>query len=315
MKVPQNVIAAVRGNDDFLLASHIGPEGDALGSQIALAMALEQAGKKTTLYNRDGVPYFYEFLPGHEMLRTSLEGLDTESMTLLLLDCNTPERAALDGVNFKFAVVIDHHQTGNDFGDARWVEPRAPATGLMVFELIRALGAEMTREMATNLYAAIAIDTGTFRYSNTSPESLRAAADLVEAGAEPSLVAQMLYESWSTNRFKLLCMAMGGVEINDGVAFTTVTQEMFRKTGTTSEDTEEFANQARTMGDIKVSVFVRELPDGSWKVSLRSKGAYNVAKVAEGFGGGGHINAAGCRIEGDLASVKKKLIEAIREIL
>ena len=236
-------------------------------------------------------------------------------LTLLLLDCNTPERAALEGRQFKRSIVIDHHETESDFGDTKWILPSAAATGLMVFKLLKELGATITPAMAINLYTAIAVDTGAFRYMNTTPEVLRAAADLAEAGATPGAIAEDLYESWSSPRFKLLCMTLGTLEIHDRTAIVTITEEMFEKTGTSAADTEEFSNFPRMIKDIAVAVFLRELPEGGWKVSLRSKGEHNVAHVAVRFEGGGHKNAAGCTVQGDLPTAKQKLIEAIRQIV
>jgi phosphoesterase RecJ-like protein len=308
------MIAALREGESFLIATHISPEGDAYGSQIALAMALEGMGKNTYLYNRDGVVDYYSFLPGSEKINTALPD-NTSGYILVVMDCNSADRAAVDGHAFKRSLVIDHHETESDFGDIRWIETSAPATGLMVFELLNAMGIDITPEIAVNLYAAIAVDTGTFRYNNTTPDVLRAAADLAEAGAEPGDVAENIYQSWSAPRFKLLCMTLGSIEVMDGIAMSTVTQDMFRKTGTSPSDTEEFSNFPRMMKDATVSAFIKELPDGKWKVSLRSKGVRNVAQVAERFGGGGHRNAAGCTIDGALPSAKKKLVDAIKEIV
>jgi phosphoesterase RecJ-like protein len=314
LKVPEEVVSALRGEDAFLIASHIHPEADAIGSQIALASALEAMGKSAVLYNRDGVPELYGFLPGTEKVLTSLPQ-DTSDLTLILLDCNTSVRAALEGRQFKRSIVIDHHQTESDFGDIKWIAPSAAATGLMVFELLKEMGATITPAMAINLYTAIAVDTGAFRYMNTTPEVLRAAADLAEAGATPGAIAEDLFESWSLPRFKLLCMTLGTLEIYDSVAIVAITEEMFKKTGTSAADTEEFSNFPRMMKDIAVAVFLRELPKGGWKVSLRSKGEHNVARVAVRFEGGGHKNAAGCTVKADLPTAKRNLIEAIREIL
>ncbi len=314
MRVPSETVSALKNGDGFLIATHVNPEGDALGSQIALAMALEAEGKSTYLYNRDGVPDFYEFLPGREKIQMSLPD-DTSNFTLVLLDCNKPDRAAVEDKTFKRSIVIDHHETETDFGDIRWIEPHAPATGLMIFELLKAMRAKLTDVMAVNLYTAIAVDTGTFRYNNTTPEVLKAAAELAEAGASPSEISEGIYQSWSSPRFRLLCMMLGTLDISDSVAVTAVTEDMLEKTGASPTDTEEFSNFPRMMKDVKVSAFLKELPEGGWKVSLRSKAEYNVAHVAERFGGGGHKNAAGCTIEGDFETVRKKLSEAIREIL
>lgn len=306
------VISFLKSNDDFLIATHISPEGDALGSAIALAMALGSMGKKAAVYDRDPVPEFYSFLPGAGGVLHSTSPLETGSMCLVLVDCNTPERAALDGRAFRGSAVIDHHETEGPFGDAKWIDPRAPATGLMIYSLIRDLGVTVTKEMATNLYAAIAVDTGTFRYRNVTPEALRVAADLAELGANPGLIAENIYESWSTNRFHLLCMTLGTLEISDGIAIITVTQEMMKKTGTSPIDTENFSNFPRLIRDIRVAAFFRETEDGAWKVSMRSKGDINLARIAEKFQGGGHKSAAGYNIRADIRTAKRRLIEAVR---
>jgi phosphoesterase RecJ-like protein len=166
--------------------------------------------------------------------------------------------------------------------------------------------------MATNLYAAIAIDTGTFRFSNTTSGVLRIASELVESGADPGAIAGQLYETWSRARFDLLRKVLDTLEITDGIAVTVVTRAMFSETGTFPEDTENFSNFSKMMEEIRVSLFLREIEEG-WKVSLRSKGDCNVAQVALRFHGGGHRNAAGCVIKGNLKAVKEQLIKALRE--
>ena len=311
MKVPREVLDRLRSGRGFLIATHINPDGDALGSALALSFALESLGKQTVLYERDGVPEPYRFLPGRERFTDSaaLSGLP-----LVLLDCNEPERAGLSrsDLDVPYSLVIDHHETERGFGDLRWIEPKAAATGIMVYHLLRELGVTITGEIATNLYVAIAIDTGTFRYSNTDPEVLRVCADLIEAGADPASISVALYESWSGKRFCLLLSVLNTLEIVDGIAITHVTREMFSATGTSAEDTEHFSNFPRMMGAITASAFFREIDEG-WKVSLRSKGTVNVAKVAEKFDGGGHRNAAGFKTRADLKAAKEALIAAMRD--
>jgi phosphoesterase RecJ-like protein len=164
--------------------------------------------------------------------------------------------------------------------------------------------------MATNLYTAISIDTGTFRFSNTTSDVFRIAAELMESGADPGAIAEALYETWSRGRFGLLQKVLNTLEITEGIAVIVVTKEMFSETGTSPEDTENFSNFPKMIKDIKVSLFMREIEEG-WKASLRSKGEYNVAVIAARFGGGGHRNAAGCIIKGDLKTAKAQLIHAI----
>jgi phosphoesterase RecJ-like protein len=309
------VAAYIRAEDDFLIATHVGPDGDALGSSIALSMALDALGKKSLVYCKDGVPEIYRFLPSAGRVKNAIEKPEAGGKALLLLDCGTPERAGLEGYGFRRSAVIDHHETEWDFGEVCWVDPTMPATGMMVLELIRALGVRPTPEMAANLYTAIALDTGTFRYSNTDAAALRAAADLVDAGAVPGDIAEGLYSTWSKGRFNLLCMNMGTLAVEGRTALSTVTLGMFKATDTTQYDTENFVNFPLMMKDIRVSALIREVEAGKWKVSLRSRGEVNVARVAERFKGGGHKNAAGCTVEGDLPAVKKLVMDALHALL
>lgn len=314
MNTIKDIIRFIKDNDSFLLATHINPEGDALGSSIALSMALEGMAKKTIVYDRDPVPEFYRFMPGSERIVNSLKGIDTKNLSLILLDCNDPERAWLQGMSFKGRAVIDHHRTEKNSGHAeiRWIEPEAPAAGIMVYRLIKELGVKITKDMALNLYTAIAVDTGTFRYNNTTPEALRSGADLIEAGAEPSFVAVSLYETWTESRFKLFTKVLSSLEIIDGIAITSVTKEMLKAANASPEDIENFVGFPRMMKDIKVSALFRELDDGMWKTSLRSKRDFDVAGIAEGFGGGGHTNAAGYKIKADFITAKNTLLKAVK---
>ncbi|GAB4389245.1 MAG: bifunctional oligoribonuclease/PAP phosphatase NrnA [Thermodesulfovibrionales bacterium] len=309
----REIISFLSENDGFLIATHVNPEGDALGSAIALAMALESMGKKAWVFEKDPIPDFYGFLPGSERVLHSLDSLKPSSLCLVLVDCNTPMRAGLQGGAFRRSAVIDHHETEGRFGEAKWIDPKAPATGLMIYDLVREMGVEITRDMAVNLYTAIAVDTGTFRYRNATPAAMRAAADLAERGADPGAISEKLYESWSEARFRLLCMTLGTLEIRDGMAMITVTREMLKRTGTTALDTENFTGFPRLIRDASLSAFFREDEDGAWKVSMRSKGQLNVARIAEAFGGGGHKNAAGYTISGDLASAKERLFAEVEK--
>jgi bifunctional oligoribonuclease and PAP phosphatase NrnA len=315
MNIPPELLAFLREKNDFFIATHINPEGDALGSSLALSMALHTIGKRTVLFDRDGVPEFYRFLPGYENIMCSYTDLRPSDFNLLLLDCNTPGRAAIEALRFRQSAVIDHHETESDFGDIRWIEPKAAATGLMIFYLIKALGIEITKEMAVNLYTAVAIDTGTFRFSNTSAEVLRVAAELADTGANPSFISSNLYETWSRSRFQLLRLALQTLDIRNGVAFTFVNREMFRETGTGPEDTENFSSFPRIVKDIRISAFFREIDDDYWKVSLRSKGEINVATIATHFEGGGHKNAAGFFVRAPLESAKESLLKRLSEVL
>jgi phosphoesterase RecJ-like protein len=311
MIIPHRLLSFLKEEDKFLIATHISPEADAIGSSLALSMALEFLGKVTVLYDKDPVPKVCHFLPAYEKFTNIISPSIPSDFVLILLDCNTPKRAGIERLTFKYSAVIDHHETEEDYGDIKWVVPEAAATGMMIFYLIKELGITITRDMAINLYAAIAIDTGTFRYSNTTGEVLKVAAQLVDAGADPAYVSNNLYETWSQERFALLISSLNTLEVKGSVAITLVTREMYKETGATPEDTENFPAFSKIMKDIKVSAFFRELGDNYWKVSLRSKGDINVAHVASLFNGGGHKNAAGYEVKSNIESAKNSLLEVL----
>ncbi len=311
MKVPPELLSFLKKEDHFIIATHIDPEPDAIGSSLALSKALEELGKKSILYDRDNIPDIYKFLPGSEKFLNSLSNLNTSNLNLILMDCNTLERAGISDYKFKHTLIIDHHETEQPHGDINWIESSAAATGIMVFYLLKELGIKISEDTALNLYSAIAIDTGTFRYANTTAEVFRISAELVEAGANPAYIAHSLYETWSKQRFALLVMALNTLELKDDIAITFVTREMFKQTGTGPQDTENFANVPRIIKDVKITAFFRELNENHWKVSLRSKGDINVANIAKGFNGGGHKNAAGFEIKASLQAAKEALLKAI----
>jgi phosphoesterase RecJ-like protein len=310
MKAPKDIISVFKKEKRFLIANHISPDGDTVGSGLALSAALESMGKETAIYCRDRIPRYYRFLPGQEKITRGLKELAKTGPVLVLVDCNSAPRAAVEKYTFPLSVVMDHHETESDFGDVRWIRSDAAATGLMVYHAIKAMGVRLTREMAVNLYTAIAVDTGTFRFSNTSAEVLDAGADLIRHGADPGRITQHLYESWEEKRFRLLLMTLDTLEIRDRVATIFITQEMFDKTRTRAADTENFPNFPKMIGAVEVSASFRQKGGNVWKVSLRSRGKVNVARIAELFGGGGHANAAGYEAEGSARVVKEALYRA-----
>lgn len=315
MRVPSDLLQFLEKENDFIIATHINPDGDALGSALALMFALESKGKKVTVFDRDKVPDFYQFLPGQEKIINNLIETDAASKNIILVDCNNLERTGLENFKFRKSCVIDHHETENNFGDIKWIAPDVAATGILIFHILKQMSVGLSPEIAVNLYTAIVIDTGAFRYANTNADVLRISADLIDAGANPAYVSNNLYEMWTDKRFKLLIKVLNTLEIRNEIALTFVTKQMFEETETSPDDTENFANFPRMMGNIKVSVLLRQLDDETWKISLRSKGDINVAKVAVLFSGGGHKNAAGCKIEGTINEVKDTLVDVLYKIL
>jgi phosphoesterase RecJ-like protein len=312
LKVPHKLLSFLKKKNNFFLVTHKNPEADALGSTIALSIALESLGKNTVIYDKDPVPKLYRFLPGYKKFINKIPSSIGPDSPIILLDCNSLERVGIEGLYFKSSAVIDHHEIEKDFGDIRWVEPDAAATGMMIFYLIKEMGIPLTREIAINLYSAISIDTGTFRYGNTTAEVLRVCSELIDAGVDPAAIADNLYETWSRNRFALLIMALNTLEIKNDIAVTFITRKMFKETGTGPEDTESFSSSPRRIKDVKISAFFRELEDNHWKISLRSRGNINVASIASLFNGGGHKNAAGYTIKANLDYAKKVLINSVK---
>lgn len=323
MKPPSELLDFLKNGNSFLILIHINPDGDALGSALALSESLERAGKETILLCRDAVPQFYEFLPGcgkfHTFESIMNAGIDMRKFeNLILVDCNEIKRTGFDksefaGTAFRKTAVIDHHETKKAFGDIKWVMPDIAATGMMIYYIIEALGMDITEEVAVNLYAALVVDTGNFRFQNTSPEVLEIAARLAEAGASPHMINRELNETWSESRFRLFINFLNTLHIEDSIAITTLTRKMFEDTSTTAEDTENFVSFPQVIKKIKVSVLLRETDDNGYKISLRSRDNINSARIAESFGGGGHRNAAGCNINAEIETVKAEIIKKIKE--
>lgn len=316
---PAELLEFLKNSDDFLIITHISPDGDGIGSSAALSMMLKAMGKKTALLIKEPYPYQYLFLPGAGDFFSLRSYIDSghKAENLILVDCNETKRIGIDAsvlseFNFSKTAVIDHHETSKSFGDIRWIVPEAPATGLMIYHIIRHMGIKITPEMAINLYTAIAFDTGNFRYENTTPDVFRAVADLTESGAKPHLIYSSLFEKWTLNRFKLLLSVMASLELEDGVAMAAITKQMLSETSSTEDDTESFVSFPRILNEVKVSAIIRETDDNYYRVSLRSRSAVDVAKIAEAFGGGGHKNAAGFRTKADLKTLKKNLKDKIR---
>ncbi|MFO0754043.1 MAG: bifunctional oligoribonuclease/PAP phosphatase NrnA [Thermodesulfovibrionales bacterium] len=320
---PDEIVDFLKREDGYLIVSHLNPDGDTLGSAAALALALEALGKRTLLLCRDRVPEQYAFLPGSARYRTFDEMTVPEVSAggfrnLILVDCNEikrtgMERSPLSSLPFQYSVVIDHHETEKTFGDFRWVLPEMAATGMMVYALLRALGVVMSKEMAVNLYAALVVDTGNFRYENTTPDVLAVASDLAQAGAPPHIIHREINETWSEARFQLYLRVLNTLQVNGGIAVTVVTRKMFEETGASPDDTETFVSVPKMMKNIKVSILLREVDRNEYKVSLRSRNSINVARIAEAFNGGGHRNAAGCTVKMELGAAKAELIRKVKE--
>jgi len=320
-KPPAEIVEILKGADRVLLSTHIYPDGDALGSQLALGRVLESLGKQVFLYSEEPAGHLYDFLPGCERLDSTLPGLDGFSCAVSV-DCADPHRLGRERdrlLSIRPFIMIDHHAGHCPFGNFQWVDPGRSATGEMVYDLAVALGGDIGYEAAYCLYTALVSDTGSFMYSSTSAKTLRVAGDLVSRGVKPAEVAGHLFDNFTFNRLRLLRLVLDSLEVhgNGRIALIRATREMFAETDTVPADTENFINYPRSVASVKVAAFIKESRDNVVSVSLRSKGREaDVAVVAGEFGGGGHRNAAGFKLKGvEVEKVRVELVARLEALL
>ncbi len=313
----REIAAALKGCTTVLISTHKSPDGDALGSQLGLMLALEKTGKTVVAHNLDPVPEIYRFLPQNERIRVGKPVQDRYD-AFIVLDADPPRTGLFDKTYPADVLInIDHHVTNPLSWPLTWLDSDASATGEMVYGLIQEIGVDIDRDIALCLYTAIFTDTGSFRYSNTSPQSMKIAATLLEAGADPWLVTENVYESFSYTRLKLLGTVIANMERSaDGrTAWVVVTDELYRRTNTTAEDTDNFVNFVRSVKGVEVAVLFRQTGSAQYKISLRSKGRVDLSRLAQSFGGGGHENAAGGVLDGTLEKVKKRVIGDVEKTI
>lgn len=313
MSSPADLITALHGCSTILISVHKNPDGDALGSQLALMLALEKLGKTVVAHNLDPVPEIYRFLPSWERIRTGVR-IEGRFDAAVVLDADPPRTGLFNnGCPADVTINIDHHVTNSLSWALTWLDPEAAATGEMVYALIRELNVPIDPDIALCLYTSIFTDTGSFRYSNTSARSMRIAAAMIEAGADPWLVTENVYESFAYRRLKLLGSVLEDMELSpDGkVAWVAITGELFEKYSATAEDTDNFINFVRSTKGVEVAVLLRQTGERQFKVSLRSKGRVDLSELARSLGGGGHRNAAGALLDGTLEDVKGRVISLV----
>lgn len=300
------------GGQRFLIATHVDPDGDALGSAFALSFALTALGKESSVYLRDDIPYRYQFLP--RPARVLREMPKTGYDTAVVVDCGDLSRVGNGHETLRemgSLVNIDHHETNEAFGRLNIVDEKASSTAEILYLILKSLAVKLDFNIAVNLYTAILTDTGSFRYESTTNRAFSICEEMTEFGVQPSRVAREVYESHPKERFQLLCLVLGTLETfsRDRIATAYVTRAMFRKTGTNREYTEGFVEYLKEIRGVDVACLLREIDDEQYKVSMRSKDV-DVATVARSLGGGGHERAAGCVISGSIEAVKNRLIGA-----
>jgi bifunctional oligoribonuclease and PAP phosphatase NrnA len=308
----QRIVDAIRARRRFVLSSHSRPDGDSIGSQLAMAYALAALGKEAIAVNADPAPPPLRAFPGVTDVRIAKQ-VEGDYDAAIIMECGDLARTGVDGLDRFFVINIDHHPGNTGYGQINWFDAEAAACGEMVFDVIRALGVPLSPEMATHIYLAILTDTGSFHYSGITSRTFDICRILVEAGVDPPRVARAVFDSNTPGRLRLFGSVLSGIELaHEGrVAVMRVDQAMASGAGGTYEDTEGLINLPLTVKEIRASVFFKEMGPGDYRVSLRSKGSIDVAAVARGFGGGGHKNAAGCSVRGDYPSARATILEAL----
>ena len=305
------ILRVLRQGKRFLVCSHSWPDGDAVGSMIAIGMLLEQMGKHVDLVTADRIPANCRSLPGVEAIRSQVRVKGIYDAAILL-ECDGLARAKLPGLEDFFLINIDHHVSGRAFAHLNWIDPDATSVGELIYKLVKAAGATVTPQMATCLYATVLTDTAGFCFGSIQASTFDLARNLALAGADPIRIAQDVCFSTSTAKMLLLGAALGNLKREGPLVWLWVTHDDMLRTGAVEEDCEGIVNFAVCISGVEAAVFLRELPEGRIRMSLRGKGKVNVAAIAERLGGGGHENLAGCTVEGPLHRALDEILAELR---
>jgi bifunctional oligoribonuclease and PAP phosphatase NrnA len=318
-KIIDRILEIIRENKTFCVVGHVRPDGDCIGSQLGLALALKNEGKKVTVWNQDAIPLKYKFLNPDGLIEKPKRGEKFDCV--IATDCASYERlgSVCDCIkDRKILINIDHHASNPRYGDVNWVSPREPSTGELVYRLIKAARWPISKSIADLLFTAISTDTGSFQYPTTRPGTFHAGAELVTRGADLAKIGNEVYQSYPVSRAKLLQHVYSKFRLtdHDRIAWFWLKRKDFNRTGAESDDTEGLIDHIRAIEPVVVACVFEEVEAGMTRISLRSKNTrVNVSEICGQFGGGGHPAAAGARIAGTPLSVQRKVIAAIKKAL
>lgn len=300
----------------FLITSHARPDGDSLGSQIALALALRAAGKTVRIVNRDPVPGPYRAFPATDLVEVA-PSVDGEFDAVVVLECGELSRPGVEGLDRHVVINIDHHAGNTGYGTLNWYDPSAAACAEMVLDLIDALGLPVTRDIATHLYVAILTDTGSFRHANITARTFDACRRAAATGVDAAAVARQVYDSSHAGKLKLMGALLDGMQIEaDGrLAVLHLDDQILARTGTTREDLEGLVNLPFAAREIRAVLFFKVEGPEDVRISLRSKGNVDVRAVAARYQGGGHVNAAGFSVRGRVEDVRAGLVREVADAI
>ena len=305
---------AILDRDRFLITSHARPDGDSIGSQLAMAFALQALGKEARIVNADRAPDHYQEFPGMDRIEITADAGDLSKIdAVIVMECSDLTRTGVGGLEHDFVINIDHHAGNRMYGALNWHDETAAACGEMVFDAIRALGVPLSIEIATHIYLAILTDTGSFHHSNITPRTFDICRQTVEAGVNPAVMARRVFDSNSFGKLKLIGALLDSMQLlDDGrLAVLYLDDAMLEACGCTHNDTEGLINLPLTAREIHAVVFFKIAPDGAVRVSMRSKYDVDVRLVANAFGGGGHKNAAGFTMDGPLDQVRGPILDRL----
>ncbi len=317
---PAEAVRRLKEAYRVLITCHRNPDGDALGSELALAEMARRLGVQTVIVNRDRTPANLSNLPGADDISVAdeLPGDFPSAYDLVItVECPGLDRTGFEGLTQVPILNIDHHPANPAYGVVNFLDEESPAVGEMVWLMYGEAGLVPTAEAATNLFVALSTDTGDFRYSNATSRAFRAAAEMVDVGARPAQVANWVHNHRSLASVRLLGEALQSLKIrcNGKLAVISADRGAFERAGAGPEDTEEIVNIPRSIAGVEAVAYFKQWEDGVVRVSLRSRGDVNVRAVAETFGGGGHVNAAGCAIQGELSQVEQDVASAVAAAL
>ncbi len=306
----------IKSAKKILITTHLNPDGDGIGTGLALINKLLKMKKRVDFINRDSMPAIYQFLPKSNKIK-NIKKVEGSYDVAIILEC--PDLARNGGIidyekQAKYIINIDHHPDNDMYGDMNIVDSRAAAVGVQIFEIMKKLGWKIDKDVASCLYTAIITDTGSFRYSNTTPGVHIIAAELLRAGADPEAIAFEVYSTTKSSTALLMKM-LAGLKIQNKIGWSRLTKKMFRETGAAESDTDNFINSIRSIKEVEVAILFKETAKNVTKASLRARNGADVNKIARKFGGGGHKHAAGCVIKTPIKKAEKLLLAEVRRQL
>lgn len=308
------VTELIETHQRFAITSHIRPDGDGLGSSLALNWILRSLQKDTEVIIHDPVPHAYLNLPGADEVRV-VEDLDRDYDAVFVIECSDITRPGLPKLQDQFVINIDHHTTTELFGNLNWIDSTAAAVGEMIYNLAKAMGVQITSELASCIYAALLTDTGSFHFSNTTERTFKIASELVRFGAQPAKLSQAIFYQYPYAKIKLTGAVLSTLQCDESgqIAWIQMTSQAMEESGATEEDTDGIITYPLTIGAVEAAAFFRELSNSTYRVSLRSKNRVNVAQVAEQFGGGGHKNAAGFTLVANYDDLSQQVLTKLKD--